>query len=136
AVGAMTQDRATGIFGNLGESPKMLPVKIKMTTSRGRTVDVNFESAFDEILTPLIVNAGVFNTLSANERGIGDSTIEFDGEIKLRGEESIKLHRRFAGGQASLFAASATAIPLNALLRADFEGLQITDINIRMTVID
>ena len=110
----MTQDRATGIYGKLGESPTMLPVKIKMTTSRGRTVEVKFESAFDEILTPLIVNAGVFNTLSANERGIGDSTIEFDGEIKLKGEESIKLHRRFSGGQASLFAASATAIPLNA----------------------
>src|SRR5436190_6007270 len=32
-VGAMTQDRATGIYGKLGEVPRMIPAKIRMTTS-------------------------------------------------------------------------------------------------------
>lgn len=135
-VGSMTQDRATGIFGKLGESPKMLPVKISLTTSRGRNVEVNFDSAFDDILTPLIVNAGVYNTLTANERGLGDSTIEFNGEIRVKGEEPVRIKRRFTGGQASLFAASATAIPLGALLRAGFDGMEITDVTVNMTVVD
>ena len=135
-VGSMTQDRATGIFGKLGESPKMLPVKIKMTTSRRQHVEINFDSVFDDILTPLIVNAGVSNTLSANERGIGDSTIEFNGEIRLKGEDPIRISRRFAGGQALAFASAATAIPLNALLHAGFEGMEITEVSINMTVID
>ncbi len=135
-VGAMTQDRATGIFGNLGESPKMLPVKIKLHTSRGRDTEVNFESAFDETLTPLIVNAGVGGALSANERGLGDSTIEFDGEITLKGEQPIKIKRRFTGGQSALFAASASAVPLGALLRADFAGMEITGVNLNIKVVD
>jgi hypothetical protein len=70
-VGAMTQDRATAIYGKLGEEPKMLPVKVNLRTSRGRSEVINFESAFDELLTPLIVNAGVSNAISANERGVG-----------------------------------------------------------------
>ena len=135
-VGSMTQDRATGIFGMLGETPRMLPVKIRLTTSRGRMQEVNFESAIDELLTPLIVNAGVSNTLAANERSLGDSTIELSGEITVKGEESIKFARRFAGPQATGFASAAPAIPLGALLRAGFDGLDVTGVTVNMSVSD
>ncbi|MEO6654955.1 MAG: hypothetical protein ABIO36_02635 [Pyrinomonadaceae bacterium] len=135
-VGSMTQDRATAIYGKLGQTPRMLPVKLKLTTSRGRSEEFNFESAFDELLTPLIVNAGVSNALAAQERGLGDSTIELNGEIKIKGEDSIRINRRFAGGQAAAFAASAPAIPLAALLRANFGGLEIAGVTLNMKAID
>lgn len=135
-VGSMTQDRSTGIFGRLGLTPRMIPVKIKLKTSRGRSEEVNFETAIDELLTPLIVNIGVINALQGNERNIGDSTIEISGEIAVKGEEPIKINRRFAGPQATAFAASAAAIPLNALLRAGFEGLDISGITLNMTAAD
>ena len=35
-VGAISQDRATGIYGHLGRAPKMIPVKVTLHTSRGR----------------------------------------------------------------------------------------------------
>jgi hypothetical protein len=135
-VGSMTQDRATGIYGQLGEAPRMLPVKIKLTTSRGRSEEINFESAVDEVLTPLIVNAGVSNALSANERGFGDTTIEVTGEIAVRGEQPVSFQRRFAGPQAPLFAAAAAAVPLSNLLRADFEGLDISGVTLNISAVD
>ncbi len=135
-VGAMTQDRATGIYGRLGQAPKMLPVKITLTTSRGRNEEINFESAIDQFLTPLIVSVGVANALQASERGIGETTIELKGEITVKGEEPIVINRRFAGSQSTAFAASAAAIPLGVLLRADFDNTQITGLTINMTAID
>ncbi|MCA1590356.1 MAG: hypothetical protein LC734_08220, partial [Acidobacteria bacterium] len=42
-VGTMTQDRATGVYGKLGQVPKMIPVTINFETSRGRTDTLNFE---------------------------------------------------------------------------------------------
>lgn len=135
-VGSMTQDRATAIYGKLGETPRMLPVKIRLTNSRGRASEVNFESALDDLLTPLIVNAGVGNTLAAQERGLGETTIEMNGEIKIRGEDSIRINRRFAGAQAAALAASAPAVPLGALLRANFKGLDITGILLNLTAAD
>ena len=135
-VGAMTQDRATGIYGRLGELPKMIPVKIRLTTSRGQKTEMNFSSVIDETLTPLIVNAGLANSLSAQERGLGEMTIDMNAEIKIKGENSIVLRRRFAGQQASAFAASAPAIPLAALLRAGFEGTEVTGISLDMTATD
>lgn len=135
-VGTMTQDRATGIFGVLGQAPRMLPVKIRLKTSRGRDTEVNFESAIDELLTPLIVNVGVVNTILSNERSVGDTTIEMSGEIAVKGEESIKFGRRFVGQQAPGFASATVAIPLNALLRAGFDGLDISGVTVNMAVSD
>jgi hypothetical protein len=132
-VGAMTQDRQTAIYGTLGQPAKMLPVRVKLTNSRGRTGEINFESAFDELLTPLIVNAGVANALTAQERTLGEVTIEMEGEIKVKGEESIRINRRFGGQQGLALASSATAVPLAALLRANFPGLEITGIDLTMT---
>lgn len=135
-VGTMTQDRATAIFGRLGEEPRMLPVKIRLRTTRGRNIETNFETAVDELLTPLILNVGIINAIQANERSIGNLTIELSGEINVRGEEPVKLARRFAGPQAASLAASASAIPINALLRAGFDGLDITGVTLNMTATD
>ncbi len=135
-VGAMTQDRATAIYGKLGQAAKMLPVKIRLINSRGHVGEINFESALDEFLTPLIVNAGVANTVVAQERGLGEMTIELKGEIKIKGEDSIRIDRRFGGQQALALASSATAVPLAALLRANFDGLEITGVDLQMTSAD
>src|SRR5690349_18587256 len=35
-VGSISQDRASGIFGLLGQTPKMIPVKVNLHTSRDR----------------------------------------------------------------------------------------------------
>ena len=133
-VGALTQDRATGIFGKLGQAPRMLPVKIKVANSRGRNEEINFESAIDDFLTPLIMNIGAQNTIQANERGIGEMTIDVQGEIAVRGEESVQIKRRFAGPQATAFASAAASVPLASLLKANFEGLDITAVNLTYTI--
>ncbi|MEP6945979.1 MAG: hypothetical protein ABJA02_08690 [Acidobacteriota bacterium] len=135
-VGTMTQDRATGIYGSLGQSPNMIPVHVGMTTSRGRSEQINFESAIDDFLTPLIVNVGIQNSLTSNERGIGDSTVELKAEILIKGEKSIKIERRFAGNQAPAFAAAAPTVPLALLLKANFDGLEITGVNVNISVAD
>ena len=135
-VGSMTQDRATGVFGKLGQAPKMIPVKIVLNTSRGQTQEINFEVAKDDFLTPLLLNLATFNALTANERGLGDSTIDLKGEIKLKGEEPIELQRRFAGPQAGQFAAGAIAVPVATLFRSRFDDLQIDQITMNLNSTD
>lgn len=127
-VGSMTQDRATGILGELGTAPRMLPVKINFTSSRGKREEMVFESAIDEFLTPLIMSVGVTNILSSNERSIGNTTIEMKGEIRIKGERPIDLTRRISSGQAILFAGAAPAVPLGALIRANYPGVEMEEI--------
>ncbi|HTH50498.1 MAG TPA: hypothetical protein VL501_01110, partial [Pyrinomonadaceae bacterium] len=135
-VGTITQDRATAIYGRLGEEPRMLPVRVRLTNSRGVASELNFESAFDDLLTPLIINAGVSSVLMAQERGLGESTIQVTGRIDVKGEQPIVIDRRFAGPQANVFASSSAAIPLAALLRANFENLNVTGVILDIKAID
>src|SRR6267143_849512 len=55
-VGSISQDRATGVFGQLGHAPRMIPVKINLHTSRDRVEQFSYEVVSDEFLTPLLVN--------------------------------------------------------------------------------
>lgn len=135
-VGAMTQDRSTGIYGSLGQTPKMIPVHVNLTTSRGRSEQINFESAIDDYLTPLIVSIGIQNSLSANERGLGNTTIDIATDIAVKGEKSVTMDRRFAGNQAAAYSAAAPAVPVALLLKSNFDGLEITGINVNIKVSD
>ena len=135
-VGSMTQDRATGVFGNLGQSPKMIPVKINLQTSRNQQQTVNFEVAKDDFLTPLLLNIAIYNSIVANERGLGDSTVELAGEIKLKGQAPIKIERRFDGANASQFTALSVAVPVNALLQSRFDNVEISEVNLNITSLD
>ncbi|MGI9034699.1 MAG: hypothetical protein ACR2GD_01550 [Pyrinomonadaceae bacterium] len=135
-VGSMTQDRATGVFGSLGQSPKMIPVKLNLETSRGRTQNFNFEVVKDDFLTPLLLNIAVYNSIAANERGLGDSTVTISGNINVPGQSPIKIERRFTGAQASQFAAGSVAVPVNALLGSRFENADIGSVELNVVSTD
>jgi hypothetical protein len=135
-VGSMTQDRATGVFGKLGQTPKMIPVKLNLETSRNKQETLNFEVANDDFLTPLLLNIAVYNSILANERGIGDSMIEVNGEIKLKNQQSIKIERRFAGNTASQLAGYSVAAPISALLQSRFDNVEVSEVNLNVTSVD
>ncbi len=135
-VGSMTQDRATGVFGKLGQAPKMIPVTINLRTSRGQSETLKFEVVKDDFLTPLLLNLTTYNALIANERGLGDSTIQLDGEILTKGHEPIQLVKRFTGAQAAQMTAGAVAVPASALFRSRFDDLDIESVVLNITSTD
>lgn len=135
-VGTMTQDRATGVFGKLGQAPKMIPIQINLETSRGQTETFNYEVVKDDFLTPLLLNITIYNSLIANERSLGDSMISLDGEIKIKGQNPVKLENRFGGMQANQYAALSVALPVNAILQSNFDDLEISQININLSSAD
>jgi hypothetical protein len=135
-VGSMTQDRATGVFGTLGVAPKMIPVRINLETSRGQKQSLNFEVARDSFLTPLLLNIAVYNTAVAQERSVGDATVQIAGEIGIKNQLPVKIDRRFAGGQATQFAAASVAAPVAALMKSRFDDLEISGITLNLTSSD
>lgn len=135
-VGAMTQDRNTGVFGSLGQAPKMIPVNLKVQTSRGNQETYNFEIANDSFLTPLLLNMTVYNSLTATERGLGETMVTVNGEVKIKGQEPLKIERRFAGMQAAQFSSGSIAAPVSALFRAGFTDTEITEVNLSFSSVD
>jgi len=131
-VGSISQDRSTGVFGELGHAPRMIPVKLNLHTSRGQDEQFSFEIVNDEFLTPLLLNLTVFNSIAARERSIGEATISVDGSIAVSGQGPIGIQRRFSSGNAALLAAGAVATPVSALLGSGFDNVNISAINLNI----
>ncbi len=135
-VGSISQDRATGIYGQLGHTPKMIPVHINMRTSRDKTETYNYEVANDAFLTPLLLNLTIFNTINATERSLGDSTISIQGQVNVAGQQPINIERRFSAMSAGAMAAGSVAAPVAALLTSGFENVNINGITLDITSTD
>lgn len=129
-VGAISQDRASGIFGLLRQAPKMIPVKVNLHTSRDRKETYSYEIANDSFLTPLLLNITLFNTITSSERALGDSTIAVKGEIKVKGQETIQIDRRFSAANSALIAAGSIAAPVSSLLTSGFDDVQLDGITL------
>jgi hypothetical protein len=130
-VGSISQDRASGIFGLLGKAPKMIPVKVNLHTSRDRTETYSYEVATDSFLTPLLLNITLFNTITSSERALGDATITVQGEIRIKGQEPLKIDRRFSSANNSpIMAAGSIAAPVSALLTSGFDDVQLDGITL------
>lgn len=135
-MGSISQDRAAGVFGQLGQAPKMIPVKINLHTSRDRSETYSYEIANDSFLTPLLLNITVFNTITSSERALGDSTITIKGAINVKGQEPIELDRRFSAANSPLLAAGSVAAPIGSLLGSGFDDVQIEGVTLDISSTD
>jgi hypothetical protein len=135
-MGSISQDRASGVFGQLGQAPKMIPVKINLRTSRDRSESYSYEIANDSFLTPLLLNITVFNTITSSERVLGDSTITIKGAINVKGQEPIALDRRFSASNSPILAAGSVAGPISSLLGSGFDDVQIEGVTLDISSTD
>jgi hypothetical protein len=135
-MGSISQDRASGVFGQLGQAPKMIPVKINLHTSRDRTETFAYEIANDSFLTPLLLNITVFNTITSSERSLGDSTITIKGAINVKGQQPIEVDHRFSANNSPILAAGSVAGPISSLLGSGFDDVQIEGVTLDIASTD
>jgi hypothetical protein len=135
-MGSISQDRASGVFGRLGQAPRMIPVKINLHTSRDRTETYAYEIANDSFLTPLLLNITVFNTITSSERSLGDSTITIKGAINIKGQAPVEVDHRFSSGNSPILAAGSVAGPISSLLASGFDDVQIQGVTLDISSTD
>jgi hypothetical protein len=124
-VGTMRGDRSTGILGELGVAPRMIPVEINLKTSLGENRTYRFDMIADRLLTPLLMQITVLSTITSTERMIGDSTLQIRGRIKLKGQPELSLENRLSSSvNTPMAAAFVTSRPISELLNSGFKDLQ------------
>lgn len=111
-VGAFVQDRHTGILGEFGKKPEMIPVTL---TIHGGPSAKNFhyEVLNNARLSPVAIATTVFNALrGVNEYG-DEATYSMKGSISVAGFPEVKLQDMFSSGEgqqpAAMLAASSIA---------------------------
>jgi hypothetical protein len=107
-VGALRQDRHSGIMGVLGERAAMIPVHVKVKTfgENGDVVkqkELNYEVFQNQKWTPPLMVFMLYNSMFGLNDFAEESTFRLVGKIDLDGERQISLE--------TMQAASDTPIP-------------------------
>ncbi|HWP44701.1 MAG TPA: SpoIVB peptidase S55 domain-containing protein, partial [Blastocatellia bacterium] len=136
-VGAISQDRSSGVFGELGKEPRMVPVHVSVRTSRNKVEDYRFEIVSDSFLTPLLMRITMFSAITATERQIGNQTIKVSGHIAVKGQPRISLDNSFSSANgAAMLTVNSVAQPLAVLLNSGFDAVDIEKIEVDVTSLD
>jgi hypothetical protein len=135
AVGSIRQDRGMGVFGRLGATTRMVPLKVRIETSRRLNKTFEYEMVQDRLLTPLLVNLAVYNSIAVSERGQGVVTIDIQGKVRVKNEQAVDVYNRFSSdsGVADAISLSA-ALPVNYLLAFGYNNLDIEGVDLTITV--
>jgi len=87
-IGAFSQDRLSGIYGEIGRTPTMIPVEIAFPTRQNRK-SLNFSVIRHEQVLPNIAAAGLAQAVNgSNESGFTrgfrvTTTVEFPGSVPV-----------------------------------------------------
>jgi hypothetical protein len=133
-AGAIRQDRGTGIYGVIGENPQMVPLVINLMNSRGGKKTFKYELARDALLTPILVNLAVYNTIIASERAQGYVTLTVKGKIDIRDEQPVEINSRFSSDSSAPNSASlSVAVPVNYIMAPGYKNLDLEKIELEIS---
>jgi len=138
-VGAITEDRSTGVAGKLGQQPHMIPVRIGVRADGGRERRYNLELVDDRFLTPFLVQMAVFSAIDATEHQLGAASFRMTGAVEFtqEGAPPLRLDNMFSGPSSVLMeVATAAAVPLAYLLQSGFEDLSIGEVELAIEASD
>ncbi len=95
-VGALRQDRHSGILGELGATADMVPVNVKVRSySDANTVlkekDLHFNVFVHQKWTPYLMMVTLFNSIEGLNDYAEEATYRLNGEIELDGQPNLSL---------------------------------------------
>ena len=132
-VGTFVQDRHTGILGEFGKKPEMIPVTL--TIHGGTSPKVfHYQVLNNARLSPVAISTTVYNALhGVNEYG-DETTYAMKGDISVEGFPDVRLQDMFSSADgmqpAAMLAASSVGdcfgrIFDNPYSTPDIKGLQL-----------
>jgi SpoIVB peptidase S55 len=131
-MGAITQDRSTSIYGELGRKADTIPLSITLKDGRRAPLAYHMQMIQDRVLSPYIVQTAVYSAIDATERTLGLASYSLRGGVEFaNGAPPLKLDNTYAGDfNVPLQASSGVASPLASILGAGFDALKIKSINL------
>ena len=103
-VGALHQDRHSGIMGVLGAGSDMIPVTMRVRSRdekdaiRGEK-DFHFNVFVQQKWTPYLMMLTLFNSLSEMNEFADEATYRLSGKVEMGGQSSISLSTMQASGE-------------------------------------
>jgi len=124
-LGLFKADRTFGVWGRLGLSAPMVPVRVDVD---GRSYA--FRTIRHESLLPSLVGYLANSSLEARGRRYGNQTVVLNLELHYQGGVKAGLTETFVGGDAGLQAAGMVAAAVGYLENSSFTVPQLEEIRV------
>lgn len=130
-IGAITQDRTPAVFGELGAKVDTVPLKVAIKHEGQDVVTYNYQLARDYVLTPILIDMAISQSLAITQRQFGEMSVAVSGKITVEGHKDIEIDNLFSGvnivNQAgTLPAAIYMFVSTNEFLPVNITNLDIT----------
>ncbi len=132
-VGAFVQDRQSGILGEMGHEPKMIPVTV---TLRGGPApkEFHYEILNNARLSPLAMMATVFNSLHGTNEYAENVTYRMNGMLSVKGYADVTMHNMFApqdnGQPAAALAAASIGERFGRIYSNPYDAPQVEGVKL------
>jgi hypothetical protein len=129
-VGALRQDRHSGIMGELGATAPMIPVTLKVRSLDGKEAvlsekDFHFNVFVHQKWTPTLMMLMLYNSISNLNDFADEATYRLNGKVEMNGPRNIGLSTMQAAGDMPMPAPMALAVWLGD----KFNRLYLNNVN-------
>ncbi len=107
-VGALKQDRHSGILGELGLTAETIPVTLRVKSqpqpgSKAESREFHFNVFAHQRWTPFLMMLSVFNTLQdLNAAASDEATFRLSGSIQVEGQQDLKVSTMTVSGDGPM----------------------------------
>lgn len=113
SIGGFTQDRSTGVVGELGHVPPTIPEDVNFTIP-GEQKHFHFNVAENPQLTATLVALSAYNGIVANPAYADGTTLQLDGHIDIKDHPAVDLSDTFVPTDAPVPNAFQLAIAVQS----------------------
>ncbi|HVT01961.1 MAG TPA: SpoIVB peptidase S55 domain-containing protein [Thermoanaerobaculia bacterium] len=130
-IGAVQQDRASGIMGVLGAKAETIPVDVTVDDAHAPQLS-HFEIVRQPQMFPLLLSMVADSIVARSERAAGERTVLLDSEIDVRGMKPIRLRDAWAGAEARQSIPAYLGLVSSYLLSNEFSDARIDRVKITL----
>jgi len=134
-LGAITRDYSSGVMGELGASPSLIPLNVKLSYD-GKVQNLHYEVLDAESWTPVLVGFVASSTIEALGRASGAATVRVRTQITLAGGDSITSGSTVAGFTPPAALAGEVARVVGLVHGNPFEPVRISNIGVTVDLDD
>jgi len=103
-VGALKQDRHSGVLGDLGDTAQMVPVTLRVRSfGDSNTVrkekDLHFSVFVNQKWTPYLMMMTLFNSISSLNEFAEETTYRLSGKVSLDGQPGVSISTMLAANE-------------------------------------
>jgi hypothetical protein len=134
-IGSFSQDRVTAVVGNLGTSPRLIPIEMTVATPDGDK-HLSFRMMSNPKITPILMGMAALNGLVQNPVYGEGTTLHLTGGIEITGHASVTLENLFAPTDTfipdGMSVAGAVQGIFQRIFSNPYETAQIERVTLRM----